>query len=86
VMLFALGAAELIYLFYHRVALGLPLADRPALLLAVLFIVLGVQIFALGLLGELIIFAHAGTSKDYQVEQVVQFPAPVTGDNGPRPA
>jgi glycosyltransferase involved in cell wall biosynthesis len=74
VVLFLLGAAELLYLFYQRLALALPLADRPALLLAVLFIVLGVQIFALGLLGELIIFAHAGTSKDYQVDQVVQFP------------
>jgi len=39
-----------------------------------LFVVLGVQIAALGLLGELIIFAHAGTTKDYKVDQVVQFP------------
>jgi len=37
-------------------------------------IVLGVQIFALGLLGELIIFTHAGGSKDYQVDRVVQYP------------
>jgi glycosyltransferase involved in cell wall biosynthesis len=86
VVLFALGAVELLFLLYQRVAQALPLADRPALLLAVLFIVLGVQIFALGLLGELIIFAHAGASKDYQVDQVVQFPAPVTGENGARPA
>jgi hypothetical protein len=86
VVLFLMGAAELLYLFYQRVALALPLADRPALLLAVLLIVLGVQIFALGLLGELIIFAHAGTSKDYQVDQVVQFPARIAGDSGARSA
>jgi hypothetical protein len=30
-----------------------------------------VQIFALGLLGELIIFTHAGGSKDYQVDRVI---------------
>jgi hypothetical protein len=43
------------------------------LLLASLFIVLGVQIFALGLLGELIIFTHAGGSKDYQVDRVIHY-------------
>ena len=36
---------------------GVPLADRPALILAVLLIVLGIQILALGLIGELVIFA-----------------------------
>jgi hypothetical protein len=35
--------------------------------------VLGVQIFALGLLGELIIFTHAGGSKDYQIDRVVPY-------------
>jgi hypothetical protein len=50
------------------------LADRPALLLASLLIVLGVQIFALGLLGELIIFTHAGGNKDYQVDRVIHYP------------
>ena len=34
---------------------------------------LGLQLFALGLLGELIIFTHARTIKDYQVERIVQF-------------
>jgi len=76
VVLFVLGAIELLYLLYQRLALNLPLGDRPALLLAALFVVLGVQIVALGLLGELIIFAHAGSTKDYQVDQIVQYPAP----------
>ena len=39
-----------------------------------LLIVLGVQVFALGLLGELIIFTHGGGRKDYQVDRVVQYP------------
>jgi hypothetical protein len=63
----------LLYLVIDRVVFHTPLADRPALLLAALFIVLGVQIFALGLLGELIIFTHAGGSKDYQVDRVIQY-------------
>jgi glycosyltransferase involved in cell wall biosynthesis len=71
---FAVGVLELLYLIFERAFLGIPLADRPALLLASLLIVLGVQIFALGLLGELIIFTHAGGSKDYQVDRVVQYP------------
>jgi hypothetical protein len=36
-------------------------------------VVLGLQLFALGLLGELIIFTHARAIKDYQVEKVIQF-------------
>src|SRR5262249_27380020 len=44
---FALGALELAELVFERLVLNHPLADRPALMLASLFIVLGVQIFAL---------------------------------------
>jgi hypothetical protein len=75
VVTLSLGLLELLYLIVDRVAFNSPLADRPALLLASLFIVLGVQIFALGLLGELIIFTHAGGSKDYQVDRVIHYPS-----------
>ena len=74
---FALGLLELIYLIFDRIYFHHPLADRPALLLGSLMIVLGVQMFALGLLGELIIFTHAGGSKDYKVDRVIQYPGPV---------
>jgi hypothetical protein len=70
---FAIGILELLYLVVDRIWFASPLADRPALLLASLMIVLGVQIFALGLLGELIIFTHAGGNKDYQVDRVIQY-------------
>jgi glycosyltransferase involved in cell wall biosynthesis len=73
VAVFTLGLIELAYLVFERIAFHDPLADRPALLLASLLIVLGVQMFALGLLGELIIFTHAGTSKDYKVDRVIQY-------------
>ncbi len=74
---FALGILELLYLVFERVYFHSPLADRPAMLLASLLIVLGVQVFALGLLGELIIFTHAGGSKDYKVDRVIQYSGPV---------
>ena len=67
------GLLLLLYLIGARLGFGQPLANRPALLLTSLLVVLGLQLFALGLLGELIIFTHARDIKDYQVEKVIQF-------------
>ncbi|MGD0502408.1 MAG: glycosyltransferase [Steroidobacteraceae bacterium] len=82
----SLGMIELLYLIVDRVVFHSPLADRPALILASLLIVLGVQIFALGLLGELVIFTHAGGSKDYQVDRVIQYPGAVPAHSSHEPA
>jgi glycosyltransferase involved in cell wall biosynthesis len=71
---FSIGALLITYLGIERIAFHDSLADRPALLLAALLIVLGMQVFALGLLGELIIFTHAKSLKDYRVEEVIQYP------------
>jgi glycosyltransferase involved in cell wall biosynthesis len=79
VAVFAVGMLQLLYLLFDRIYFRSPLADRPALLLASLLIVLGVQIFALGLLGELIIFTHAGSSKDYKVDRVIHYTAASAG-------
>jgi glycosyltransferase involved in cell wall biosynthesis len=68
-----IGAALLLYLVVVRLGFAQPLANRPALLLASLLVVLGLQLFAIGLLGELIIFTHARDIKDYQVERVFRF-------------
>jgi glycosyltransferase involved in cell wall biosynthesis len=70
---FSVGAVLIAYLCVERVFFDEKLADRPALLLAALLVVLGMQIFALGLLGELIIFTHARDLKDYRVEEVIQY-------------
>ncbi|MGH8209205.1 MAG: glycosyltransferase, partial [Steroidobacteraceae bacterium] len=74
--LFAVGGLLLLYLLVQRVWFDQGLADRPALLLASLVVVFGLQLFALGLLGELIIFTHARDVKDYAVDRVIQYPAP----------
>jgi hypothetical protein len=76
---FSLGALWMLVLVIQRQLLEQPLADRPALLLAALLLVLGMQIFALGLLGELIIFTHARQLKDYHVAEIIHFASPVTG-------
>jgi hypothetical protein len=54
-----------------RMFFGMPLADRPALILGVLLIVLGIQVIALGLIGEIIIFASGKRIKDYTIEKIL---------------
>jgi glycosyltransferase involved in cell wall biosynthesis len=70
---FGLGALVIAWLVVERLFFGQALADRPALLLSSLLAVVGMQLFAIGLLGELIIFTHARHIKDYQVESVIEF-------------
>jgi glycosyltransferase involved in cell wall biosynthesis len=88
---FSIGALVIAWLASERILFNQPLADRPALLLAALLVVLGMQVFALGLLGELIIFTHAKGLKDYRVERVIHYPehcpdnaaASAAGDSSP---
>jgi glycosyltransferase involved in cell wall biosynthesis len=67
----AVGLAYTGALTMGRLFFGMPLADRPALILGVLMIVLGIQILALGLIGELIVFASGRKLKDYSIEKIV---------------
>ena len=78
----ALGSLVMLYVVVERLFFGVALADRPVLLLSSLMVVLGLQLFALGLLGELIIFTHAGGMKDYQIDRVIEFPH-ARGAGGP---
>ncbi len=68
---FGLGSIILLYLGIERLFLGTPLADRPILLLASLLLVLGFQMLAIGLVGEIIIFTHAKEIKEYTIEKMV---------------
>ena len=55
-----------------RLFLGVPLADRPALILSTLTVVLGMQIISVGLIGEIITFTYAKDLKDYKVDRLVE--------------
>jgi glycosyltransferase involved in cell wall biosynthesis len=55
----------------ERLVFGEGLADRPALVLAVLLVVLGIQVLALGLIGEIIIFVSGKRIKDYTIEKII---------------
>ena len=68
---FLIGSILSIYLVIERLFFSVSLADRPALLLSSLLVVLGVQIFALGLIGELIIFTHAKNIKEYSIDKII---------------
>jgi glycosyltransferase involved in cell wall biosynthesis len=81
---FVIGAVLISYMVVERLFFGQALADRPALLLASLLAVLGLQLFAIGLLGELIIFTHARDIKDYKVEEIIEFPAGGPAREAPR--
>lgn len=70
---FGIGGLLTAWLVIERLLFETELADRPALLLSSLLLVLGLQLFALGLLGELIIFTHARQIKDYQIDEVIEF-------------
>lgn len=68
---FLIGVGVTTFLVIQRLFFDVALAERPALLLSSLLIVLGVQIFALGLIGELIIFTHAKDIKEYSIERII---------------
>lgn len=66
------GGVVTAVLVFQRLVFNTPLADRPALLLSSLLVVLGVQTFALGLIGELIIFTHASGMKEYTIRRIIR--------------
>jgi len=62
------GATALVVLALQRFA-GTALANRPALVGAVLLTVLGVQLIALGLIGEIIVHFSIGNRPGYRIEE-----------------
>lgn len=66
-----LGVIPLCYVIVERLVLDIPLAERPAMLLSSLLIVLGVQTTVLGLIGELIIFTHANQLEEHAIERII---------------
>jgi glycosyltransferase involved in cell wall biosynthesis len=66
-----LGGIIEIYLFIYRI-LGMgPIAGRPLLILGALLLVIGIQMISIGLLGEMIIFTHAGEIEDYNIQEII---------------
>lgn len=51
---FILGTAISLYLTYQRIFLNVYLSNRPLLFLGILLVIIGVQFFSIGLVGEMI--------------------------------
>ncbi|MEM8848696.1 MAG: glycosyl transferase family 2 [Pseudomonadota bacterium] len=68
---FLIGAISTAWLVARRLLGDTALADRPALIFAVMMVVLGIQIIAIGLVGEIIVFSNARRLKQYEVAEVI---------------
>lgn len=67
-----LGMIIELYLFFYRIFLIGPIAGRPLLILGALLLVIGIQMISIGLIGEMIIFTHAGDIKEYNIEEIIE--------------
>ncbi|MFX0201586.1 MAG: glycosyltransferase [Candidatus Hodarchaeota archaeon] len=60
------------YLAILKIFGGIVLSNRPLLLLGILMMVFGIQIFSVGLVGELILFNHAKEMSDYNIKKTIE--------------
>ena len=65
------GLFIIAYVFAEKLFMGYPVGSRPSLLLAIFFMVLGVQAASVGLLGEIIAFTHGRNRLGYTVEKII---------------
>jgi glycosyltransferase involved in cell wall biosynthesis len=65
------GLSISLYLIISRIFFDVGLSDRPLFLIGILFVVLGLQIFAIGLIGEILIFTHAKEIKEYNIDEII---------------
>jgi len=68
----AAGLLGLMIVVVQRLVLGVPLAERPALILSSLCVAVGLQVLAIGLIGELIVFINARSMRQYRVREVIE--------------
>jgi glycosyltransferase involved in cell wall biosynthesis len=66
-----IGVGMNLYLFLYRFLQFGPIAGRPLLLVGALFLVIGIQMISIGLIGEMIIFTHAKEIKEYTIEEIL---------------
>jgi len=66
------GALLTGYLVVMRLLGYVALADRPLLIFAVLLLVLGIQIIAIGLIGEIIIYSANRRIKNFEIAEIVR--------------
>lgn len=65
------GFLMIVIVFAQKFVLGYPIGDRPALLLSMLLMVMGVQAAGIGLLGEIVAFTHGRHRKQYSIGKII---------------
>jgi glycosyltransferase involved in cell wall biosynthesis len=70
----AIGLGLTGYLGFQRLVLGVGLAGRPVVLLAILLVIVGVQFVSMGLLGEMLVRTYHESQRKpiYRVREVVE--------------
>ncbi len=73
-LLLATGIIPFSYLVLYKILTGNPIGHRPLLIISTLFILAGIQLISLGILGELIIRTYFETQKKtpYYVRKIVK--------------
>jgi len=66
-----IGVAGLGYIAIEKLFFNVGAGDRPLLVLFSMFLVLGVQLIAIGLVGETIIFTSAKNDKEYRIKKII---------------
>ena len=70
--IFLIGLLGTMWLVGERLFFGEALADRPALVFSVMMLILGLQIVALGLIGEIVIFSSTRRIKSYEIATIIR--------------
>ena len=66
-----MGFLGMLWVLIARLVWQIPMIDRPELLISAVLFVLGAQIGAIGLLGEMVIFLNSKDSKEYTIREIV---------------
>lgn len=66
-----IGLFIICLVFTQRIFYDHAIGDRPILLLAIVFMVLGAQSASFGLLGEIIAFTHGRKQKGYAIKKII---------------
>lgn len=65
-----IGVLGLLYVGFERIFLSIGAANRPVMVLYTLFVVLGVQLVAIGLVGETLIFTQGKSLTEYKIRRI----------------
>ncbi len=56
-----------LWISVEKIFLGIPIGDRPLLLFGILLILVGIQMFSVGLIGEMIVISRAEKASSYDI-------------------